>query len=86
MKTEDLKQKTTEKLESELKGNKIIAWALIGVLIPLFAVTLYGLISNKSSSDLPLLVVAILCGAYLPILLNTIKKIKKELNSRNVNE
>jgi hypothetical protein len=86
MKNKELKNKTTEKLESELKGIKIITWLLIGILIPLFSVTILGLISSKNSSDLPILVVAISCSAILPLQFNTIKKIKIELASRNSND
>ncbi len=82
MKNTDLKSKTTENLEAELKGIKIITWALIGILIPLFSLTIYGLITNKSSTDLPLLVVAISCSAILPLQFINMKKIKTELNAR----
>ena len=82
MKNTDLKNKTTEKLESELTAVKIISGALIVVLVPLFALTIYGMISNKNSSNLPLLVVAISCSAILPIQFSNMKKIKTELNRR----
>ena len=83
MKNSDLKNKTTKKLESELKGIKISSWALIGIVTALFAVTIYGFITDKSSSSLPQLVVAISCSAILPSQFNNIKKIKSELNLRN---
>jgi len=82
MKNTDLKNKTTEKLESELTAVKIISGALIVVLVPLFALTIYGMISNKNSSNLPLLVVAISCSAILPIQFSNMKKIKTELNRK----
>jgi hypothetical protein len=86
MKNTDLKNKTTEKLESELKGIKISSWILIGILIPLFALTIYGLITDKSSSDLSLLVIAFSCIAIILSQFSNMKKIKAELNSRNENK
>jgi|688.fasta_scaffold411764_1 hypothetical protein len=82
MKKEDLKNKTTEKLESELKQLQAFTWIFTGVLITLFAVVIYGLFTNKSSTDLPLLAVAISCSAVLITQFSNIKKLKIELETR----
>jgi hypothetical protein len=82
MKKEDLKNKTTEKLESELKQLQAFTWIFTGVLITLFAVVIYGLFTNKSSTDLPLLAVAISCSAVLIPQFSNIKKLKIELETR----
>ncbi|TPN86900.1 hypothetical protein [Aquimarina algicola] len=83
MKSIDLKNKTTEKLESELKRLKTIIGALIGVLILLFAVTIYGLLTKENKSTfIALIAVAISCSAILPMQFNNMKKIKTELNIR----
>lgn len=80
----DIKEKTTEKLEGELKMLKIVTIALIVVLVPLFIITTYGLLtSEKTSVFLPLLVVAFSCGTMIPIQYLSMRKIKKELASRN---
>jgi hypothetical protein len=80
----DIKEKTTEKLEGELKMLKVITIALIVVLAPLFIITIYGLLTKeKTSVYLPLLVVAFSCSMMIPIQYLNIIKIKKELASRN---
>lgn len=83
MKKEELKNKSDEKLESELRQTKIISGALIGILIPLFALTIYGLVTDEDkSTNLGLLAVAFSCSLILPIQFSSIKKIKIELESR----
>jgi hypothetical protein len=84
MKKEDLKNKTSEKLESELKGIKMITGALIGVLTLLFAVNLYGLIwKDNTGAFMGGMIVAISLSAIIPIQFSNMKKIKTELNARN---
>jgi len=79
----DLKNKTTEKLNSELKGLKIITGALIGVLTVLFIVTIYGLLTKDDTSVFTaLIVVPMALIALIPINYGNIKKIKKELALR----
>lgn len=80
----DLKEKTTEKLEGELKAMKIITGALIGVLGLLFILCVYGLFftEDKSGTFGALIVVPIALSAILPINLGNMKKIKAELESR----
>jgi CDP-diglyceride synthetase len=83
MKQEDLKSKTSEKLESELKSIKTITGALIGVLSILFAVTIYGLIAIENKTTfIALIAVAISCSAILPSQFSSMKKIKAELELR----
>jgi len=83
MKKKELKNETDEKLKSELKKTKMISGALIGVLIPLFALTIYGLVTAKNkSTNIALLAVAISCSGILPMQFDSIKKIKRELASR----
>ena len=86
MKNVDLKNKTTEKLESELKGIKVITGALIGVLTVLFAVIIYGIMTKENKSTfIALIAVAISCSAIIPLQFSNMKKIKLELNTRNGN-
>jgi len=87
MKKNDLKEKSTEKLESELKGIKIITGALVGILIVLFAVNLYGLIFiDKNAAFIGGIVVTIALSSILPMQFNNIKKINTELKLReNIN-
>ncbi len=86
MKKDDLKNKTIEKLESELKKLKSVTGALSGILIVLFAVTIYGLITQDNKSTfIALIAVAISCSAILPSQFGSMKKIKTELASRENN-
>ncbi|BAO77264.1 hypothetical protein [Winogradskyella sp. PG-2] len=79
----DLKDKTTEKLNGELKGLKIINGALIGVLSLLFIVCVYGLITKEDSSTfMALIVVPLALSAIIPLNYGNMKKIKKELELR----
>ena len=79
----ELKEKTTEKLEGEFKGLKIVNGALIGVLGLLFLVCIYGLLTKEDNGVFSaLIVVPIALSAILPLNLGNIKKIKAELESR----
>tara|TARA_B110000090_G_C12946804_1_gene279552 strand:- start:228 stop:488 length:261 start_codon:yes stop_codon:yes gene_type:complete len=83
MKEDNLKNETSEKLESELQVIKIITGALIGVLSVLFTVSIYGLITKEDNATfISLIVVAISCSAILPLQFNSMKKIKTELELR----
>ncbi len=78
-----LKNKTTEKLNTELKALKIITGALIGVLSLLFVICVYGLIVKEDSSTFTsLIVVPLALSAIIPLNYGNIKKIKKELELR----
>lgn len=73
----------TEKLEGQLKGIKIIAGALIGVLSLLLITSIYGLVTKENNlTFISLIAVAISLSAILPLLFMNMKKIKKEINSR----
>jgi len=79
----DLENKTTANLESIRTGIKVITWVLIGILIPLFAITIHGLLTKENSSvHLALLVVVISCSIILPTQFKNMKKIKVELDKR----
>lgn len=83
MKKTDLNNKTTEKLQSELKTIKALTGVLIGSLFVLFAVSIYGLITIESKSIfIALIAVGISLIAILPLQFGNIKKIKTELDSR----
>jgi hypothetical protein len=83
MKKEDLTSKTTEQLKGELKGIQTITGALTGVLIVLFAVTIYGLLALENNTVfIALIAVAISCSAILPMQFSSMKKIKTELKFR----
>lgn len=78
-----LNEKTTEKLEGELKGLKIINGALIGVLSVLFIVCIYGLLKKDDNGVFSaLIVVPIALSAIIPVNFGNMKKIKAELESR----
>lgn len=86
MKKLDFKNKTTEKLEGELKAIKIIASMLFGVLALLLITSIYGLITQENKSTfIALLVVAISLSAILPLQFINMKKIKDELELRKDN-
>ena len=83
MKKEDLTSKTTEQLKGELKGIQTITGALTGVLIVLFAVTIYGLLALENNTVfIALIAVAVSCSAILPMQFSSMKKIKTELKLR----
>ncbi len=80
----ELKDKTTEKLESEIKKIKTASGSLVGVLLVLFIVCLYGIIRNPGDATfIALLVTGIVLSATIPINNN---KIKAELESRQANK
>ena len=83
MKKNNLKNKTTERLQSDLKGLKIVTGALAGILIVLFAMTLYNSITKKEFD--PLMIVAISLSAILPLQFSNMKKIGTELKTRKEN-
>ncbi|OEK04238.1 hypothetical protein [Roseivirga misakiensis] len=78
-----LNEKTTEKLEGELRGLKIVNGAIIGVLSVLFIICIYGL-SQKDDNGIfsALIVVPIALSAIIPMNFGNMKKIKAELESR----
>lgn len=80
MEKDDLKNKTSEKLESERKAIKIITGFLIGALIFLFAITIYGLITKENKATfIALIAVAFSCSAIFPWQFSSMNKIKSEL-------
>jgi len=86
MKNNDLKNKQTHKLESELKGNKIVASALSGILILLFIISIYGIIMREDKLIyISLLIVGISCSVILFSQFSSMKKIQEELKSRKLN-
>ncbi|MDO6490984.1 MAG: hypothetical protein ABJD66_00070 [Cellulophaga sp.] len=86
MKTQDLKNKPTDKLKGELKGLKVITTALTIVVSFLIIICIYGLVAKGNNAVFtPLLVVAFSTGSMIPLNYMNMKKIKKELESRGVN-
>ncbi len=76
-------EKTTEKLEEELKRLQIINGVLIGLLGILFIVCIYGLLKNDTNRFFSILIVVpITLSTSIPINYRNIKKIKVELASR----
>ncbi|TXE15724.1 hypothetical protein ES731_15045 [Psychroflexus gondwanensis] len=83
MKENELKDKPTEKLKTELSVIKMITGALIGILALLFAVNLYGLIWRENNSAfIAGMFVAFSLSAILPMQFSNMKKIKTELKIR----
>ena len=79
----DLKEKTKEKLVGELKTLKVVTGALIGVLVVLFVVCIYGLMTkNESGTFTALIVVPLALSAIVPLNYGNMKKIKTELETR----
>ena len=79
----ELSEKTTEKLEGELKGLKIINGMLIGVLIILFLVCLYGLLTQEDPRVFKtLIIIPIALSVIVPLNFSNAKKIRAELESR----
>lgn len=79
-----LNEKTTEKLEGELRGLKIVNGALIGALVVLYIACIYGLIyANDDGVFNALIVVPIALSGMIPLIMGNMKKIKAELASRN---
>ena len=78
-----IEEKTTEKLEGELKALKAVNGALIGVLGLLFVVCIYGLLQkNDNGVFTALIVVPIALSAIIPLNVGNMKKIKVELDNR----
>ena len=78
-----LREKTTERLEKELKSLKIVNGALIGMLSVLFIVCIYGLLKKEDNGVFTaLIVVPIALSSVIPINFGNMKKIKSELESR----
>jgi hypothetical protein len=83
MKINKLKRKSTEALESELRGVKIITGTLAITLTVLFAVNLYGLLlKDNNTAFIAGMAVAISLSAILPSQFSSMIKIKKELKLR----
>lgn len=79
----DLKNKATEKLNTELKGVKIITGTLISVLILLFIICIYGLIVKENNSTfISLMIIPFALSPIILLNLRSIQKIKKELELR----
>lgn len=84
MSSEQLKNKSSEKLEGELRGIKIVAIALLITISMLFGLIIYGIaMKGMDTVYVSLLVVGIGCSAILPLQFSSMKKIKVELDSRN---
>ena len=84
MKEEDLTQLTTDKIEANLKEIKGVTGALIGVLVLLFAVTIYGLFTSENRSTfIALIAVGVACSAILPMQFQKAKQLQKELENRS---
>ena len=84
MEKQDLKNKTSEKLQSQLKVTKLMTDLLIGVLSFLVGICIYGLFtSDNKTTFVSLLVVAFSIGIIIPINYLNMTKIKKELESRD---
>jgi len=79
----ELNEKTTEKLEGELRVLKIISGALIGVLSVLYIICVYGLLKKDDNGVFSaLIVVPVALSTIIPVNYRNIKKIKAELKSR----
>ncbi len=83
MEKEDLKNKASDKLQSELEFTKMVTIALGGVLFFLVGVCIYGLLmKDNKATFISLLAVAFSTSIIIPINYANIKKIKEELKSR----
>jgi len=83
MENTDLKNKTTEKLQSTLNMVKAITGVLVVVVSILTAVSIYGLIAKENTSTfIALLAVALSSLSIVLLQFTSIKKIKAELNLR----
>lgn len=83
MENNDLKNKTTEQLQSNLTMIKAVTGALVVVLTGLMAVTIYGFVTKEDKSTfIALFAVAISCSGILPLQFISMKKIKTELKLR----
>lgn len=83
MTTNDLKQSTTKKLETELLEFKVVTGGLFLALIALVAVTIYGyMFKDSEASFVELFTISFGCGIILFLQIKAIKKIRTELKSR----
>lgn len=83
MEKQSLKNKTSEKLQSELQVIKLITVAIIVVLFFLVGTCIYGLLTKDNSATfISLLVVAFSMSLIIPVNYMNMTKIKKELKSR----
>ena len=83
MKNNDLKNETTEKLQSDLKKIRAVVGPLIGIIIVLVSICIYGLITKENNSTfIALLAVGISVSSMIPVQYGKMKKIKTELAYR----
>jgi hypothetical protein len=86
LKNEQMKNKSTEQLKSELNSIKGVTIVLIFTIGLLTGITIYGLLTKEDKSMfIALFTVGISCCAVLPLQFMNMKKIKSELNSRKEN-
>ena len=79
----ELHEKTTEKLEGELRVLRMISGALIVVLSALLILCIYGLLKQHDNRVFSaLIIVPIALSAIIPVNFRNMKKIKAELESR----
>ena len=79
----DFKDKTTEKLEAELKSLQKGTSVLLGLFLVLFVACSYAMFTKgDNSSNVALIVVPIALSSILPVNFGKIKKIKRELEAR----
>lgn len=77
------KNKSAEQLKSSLRALKIVSITLSIVVILLMIVTIFGMLTKDNKAVfISLFVVAMSCGAILPVQFASMKKIKEELQSR----
>ena len=80
-----LKNKSTEKLETELKSIKEIKLSLILIIISLYGASIYGLLNMENRPlFLAISIIGLVCISILAVQLTNIKKLKIELNKRKV--
>ncbi|MBO3697668.1 hypothetical protein [Roseivirga sp. E12] len=85
MKKNTFENQSTEQLHNNLKAIKIILGALILVFSLLMIITIFGMLTKEDNSVyLPLFIVALSGSAMIPLQLNSMKKIKSEIASREV--
>lgn len=73
----EFQDKTTEKLNGELRTLRTLTGALIGVLILLFIICIYGLITKEDNSTFRgLIIIPIALGIIIPLNFGNIKKLK----------
>ena len=78
------KAKTTKQLKSNLTKFKVLSILIIASSSALLGVCIYGiLMKEETSTFMTLMVIAISCGAILPLQRINIKRIRSELKARN---